>query len=42
MPQLQAIVALGRIAHDTTLRALGARPAWHPFGHGAAHAVAAA
>ncbi|KAA5599196.1 uracil-DNA glycosylase [Blastochloris sulfoviridis] len=39
MPQLQAVVALGRIAHDTTLTALGARPAWHPFGHGAAHAV---
>jgi uracil-DNA glycosylase family 4 len=39
MPRLQAIIALGRIAHDTTIAALGARPAWHPFGHGSAHAV---
>lgn len=39
MPRLQAIIALGRIAHDTTIAALGARPAWHPFAHGSAHAV---
>ncbi|NJL08197.1 MAG: uracil-DNA glycosylase [Methylacidiphilales bacterium] len=39
MPRLQAIVALGRIAHDTTLTALGARPARHPFAHGATHTV---
>ncbi|QTL03663.1 uracil-DNA glycosylase [Aquabacter sp. L1I39] len=32
---LQAIVTLGKIAHDSTIAALGARPAHHPFGHGA-------
>jgi uracil-DNA glycosylase family 4 len=36
-PRLKAIVALGRIAHETTLRALGARLATHPFAHGAVH-----
>lgn len=39
MPKLAAIVALGRIAHDTTLTALGARKAAFPFAHGAQHAV---
>lgn len=39
MPQLAAIVALGRIAHDATLTALGARKAGFPFAHGARHAV---
>lgn len=34
-PRLRAIVALGRIAHDSVLRALGARPAQAPFAHGA-------
>ncbi|PHP68299.1 uracil-DNA glycosylase [Zhengella mangrovi] len=33
--QLQAIVTLGKIAHDSTVRALGGRVAAHPFGHGA-------
>ncbi len=37
--RLRAIVALGRIAHDTTLRALGERPSLFPFAHGAAHDV---
>src|SRR4029453_8742574 len=31
MPNLVAIVALGRIAHDSTLAALGARPAGFRF-----------
>ncbi|ALK08598.1 uracil-DNA glycosylase [Blastochloris viridis] len=39
MPRLEIIVALGRIAHDSTIRALGARPTHHPFGHGAEHAI---
>ena len=39
MPKLRAIVALGRIAHDSTLAALGARKAAFPFAHGARHAV---
>ena len=37
MPKLRAIVALGRIAHDSTLKALGLRSAAAPFGHGAVH-----
>jgi uracil-DNA glycosylase len=39
MPNLRAIVALGRIAHDATLSALGARKALHPFAHGAEHSI---
>ena len=39
MPRLRAIVALGRIAHDSVLTALGTRPAALPFGHGAIHAA---
>lgn len=37
MPRLAAIVMLGRIAHDSTLAALGARKAGFPFAHGALH-----
>jgi uracil-DNA glycosylase family 4 len=36
-PGLKAIVALGRIAHDTTIRALAERLTAFPFAHGAAH-----
>ena len=36
-PQLRAVVSLGLIAHQSVLRALGARVAAHPFGHGARH-----
>jgi uracil-DNA glycosylase family 4 len=32
-----AILALGRVAHDSTLSALGARRAAHAFAHGARH-----
>jgi uracil-DNA glycosylase family 4 len=39
MPNLAAIVMLGRIAHDSTVAALGRRLAASPFGHGAQHAV---
>ena len=39
MPRLAAIVTLGRIAHDSTIRALGERPGRHPFGHGRTSAV---
>jgi uracil-DNA glycosylase family 4 len=34
-----AILALGRIAHESVLRAVGARPAAHRFAHGAVHAL---
>ncbi len=39
MPNLRAIVALGRIAHDSVLLALGSRPAAGRFAHGATHAA---
>jgi uracil-DNA glycosylase family 4 len=34
LPDLSAIVTLGRIAHESTIRALGERPGRHPFAHG--------
>ena len=39
MPNLAAILSLGRIAHDSTVAALGRRLSTLPFGHGAVHAV---
>ncbi len=41
LPNLQVILALGRIAHDTLLRTYGLRLAAHPFGHNAVHSIAA-
>jgi uracil-DNA glycosylase family 4 len=41
MPKLRAIVALGRIAHESTLKALGLRAAAAPFAHGAVHQAGA-
>jgi len=37
MPKLAAIVLLGRIAHDTTLKVLGLKASAAPFAHGAVH-----
>ncbi len=37
LPRLQTILALGRIAHDQVLAALGLRKALHPFAHGTRH-----
>ncbi|MBB5045675.1 uracil-DNA glycosylase family 4 [Rhodopseudomonas rhenobacensis] len=37
MPRLTAIVALGRVAHDSTVKALGLRAVAAPFSHGAVH-----
>jgi len=37
LPALRAAVALGRVAHDALLRALGERPSAFPFAHGAVH-----
>ncbi len=34
MPKLRAIVVLGRIAHDSTVSALGVKRSAAPFGHG--------
>ena len=39
LPNLAAVVALGRIAHDGVLTALGARKSAHAFGHGAEHQI---
>jgi uracil-DNA glycosylase family 4 len=39
MPRLRVIVALGRIAHDSALRAAAFRPSSHGFAHGARHAL---
>jgi uracil-DNA glycosylase family 4 len=41
MPRLRAIVALGRIAHESTVKALGVRAAAAPFSHGAVHQAGA-
>jgi uracil-DNA glycosylase len=37
LKDLKVILALGRIAHDSTLRALGHKLAQFPFAHGARH-----
>ncbi len=39
MSRLKIVVALGRIAHDSVVRALGARPVTAPFRHGASHQI---
>jgi uracil-DNA glycosylase family 4 len=39
LPRLRVIVALGRVAHESTLRALGHRPNAHAFRHAARHDV---
>ena len=39
LPRLRAIVALGRIAHDATVTALGHRKAAFKFSHGATHTM---
>jgi uracil-DNA glycosylase family 4 len=39
MPHLRALVALGRIAHETVLAALQTRKMAAPFSHGAAHRI---
>jgi uracil-DNA glycosylase len=39
MPDLKAIIALGRVAHDSVVRAFGLKLAALPFGHGSEHAL---
>ena len=41
LPRLRHILTLGKIAHDSTVRALGARVAAHPFAHGATSRIGA-
>jgi uracil-DNA glycosylase family 4 len=39
LPHLRAILALGKIAHDSTCKALGAKLSAHPFKHGKRYAL---
>lgn len=39
MPDLRVVVALGRIAHDSAIRALKLKASAHVFGHAAEHAL---
>ncbi|WP_291204499.1 uracil-DNA glycosylase [Hyphomonas sp.] len=39
LPKLKVIVCLGKISHDSTLRALGLKLGPHPFGHGTRYQV---
>jgi uracil-DNA glycosylase family 4 len=39
MPKLRAIVALGRVAHETVVSARSARRVEHPFAHGGVRAM---
>ena len=41
LPNNRAVIALGRIAHDSLLRMLGAPAKSAPFGHGAEHQLGA-
>ena len=41
LPNLKVVLALGRVAHDTVLRAFGARAADFPFAHGERHVLKA-
>jgi uracil-DNA glycosylase family 4 len=41
LPRLRAVVALGRIAHDSVLSALGAKKSQSVFGHGCWHRLGA-
>lgn len=41
LPNLKVILALGRIAHDSTVRALGGKPTSQVFGHGRRHVLGA-
>jgi uracil-DNA glycosylase len=37
LPRLRALVALGTIAHQSTVKALGGKLPKYPFAHGARH-----
>lgn len=39
MPRLDIVVALGKIAHDSLVVAMGEKMARHPFGHGRQHRI---
>ena len=37
MPKLRVLITLGKISHDSTVRAMGLKLADHPFGHAVVH-----
>lgn len=39
LPNLRVVLALGRIAHDSSVRALGGKPSSAVFGHGKRHVL---
>jgi uracil-DNA glycosylase family 4 len=39
MPNLRALLCLGRVAHDSAVKTLGCRARQAPFGHGAVHSL---
>jgi uracil-DNA glycosylase len=39
MPDVNTILALGKIAHDSVLKTLDARIATHPFKHGSVYRI---
>jgi uracil-DNA glycosylase family 4 len=39
LPNLTSFLAIGRIAHDAILDALGVKRSTHPFAHGARHTL---
>jgi uracil-DNA glycosylase len=39
LPRVRAFIALGLIAHQSTLRSFGLKPSHHKFGHGARHVL---
>ena len=39
LPKVKVMLALGRIAHDSTVRALGAKPTANVFGHARRHVL---
>ncbi|HWG03543.1 MAG TPA: uracil-DNA glycosylase [Beijerinckiaceae bacterium] len=41
MPRLSAIIALGRVAHETLITAHGGRRSQYPFAHGSTHNMGA-
>ena len=39
LPKLKVMLCLGKISHDSTVRALGLKLKDHPFGHGTRYEV---
>jgi uracil-DNA glycosylase family 4 len=39
MPNLKVIICLGRVSHEASLKALGAKLSSHSFGHGTKHSL---